>query len=83
MSVRCFWFDCSLEQVRHNNKFRLLTSPDAKHKDITDVVLYTLRKKFQEPRLKEGFKQIVKIHMVPTFDSSPREELYYMYLLEN
>lgn len=81
--MRCFWFDCTLEQVRHNNKFRLLTYPDAKHKDITDVVLYTLRKKFEEPRLAEGFKQIVKMEMVPSFDSPQREKLYFEYLLEN
>lgn len=81
--MRCFWFDCTLEHVRHNNKFRLLTAPDAKHKDITDLVLFSLRKKFEEPRLEEGFQEIVKIEMIPRFDSPQREELYYMYLLEN
>ncbi|XP_018496214.1 uncharacterized protein F21D5.5 [Galendromus occidentalis] len=81
-NVRCLWLDCSVDQARHNNKFRLLTSPDAKHKDVTDVVLYTLRKKFEEPKLGEGFLQIVKMHMVPKFDTPQREKLFYMYLLE-
>ncbi|XP_022698760.1 uncharacterized protein F21D5.5-like isoform X1 [Varroa jacobsoni] len=80
---RCFWFNCSINQVRHNNKFRLLTGTDAQHKDVNDITLFSLRKKFEEPEANEGFNQIVVMKMVPHFKVQHHQQLYFMYLLED
>ncbi|OQR67767.1 bifunctional polynucleotide phosphatase/kinase-like, partial [Tropilaelaps mercedesae] len=74
--------DSNLRQVRHNNKFRLLTGTDSQHQNITDKTLYSLRKRFQQPDAEEGFDQIVVVKMVPQFENDHLRKLYFMYLLE-
>jgi len=78
--VRCFLMATSHDHARHNNLYRELTDPS--HARIKEPLFNQYRSKFQPPTLEEGFKEIVKVNVVPEFDTKEREELYYMHLLE-
>uniref|UniRef100_A0AAG5DNA9 PNK FHA domain-containing protein n=1 Tax=Anopheles atroparvus TaxID=41427 RepID=A0AAG5DNA9_ANOAO len=78
--VRCFVMDVSYKHARHNNAFRELT--DRSHSTIPDMVFNSYKSKFQEPTVKEGYKEIVKVQFVPKFTSPTDEQLYRMFLLE-
>uniref|UniRef100_A0A8C8RSG8 Bifunctional polynucleotide phosphatase/kinase n=1 Tax=Pelusios castaneus TaxID=367368 RepID=A0A8C8RSG8_9SAUR len=71
---RCFLFTATLEQAKHNNRFRDLTSTG--HISVTDIVLNSYRSKFVEPSLSEGFAQILRVHFVPCFADAHQEALY-------
>ncbi|XP_067408280.1 bifunctional polynucleotide phosphatase/kinase [Emydura macquarii macquarii] len=71
---RCFLFTATLEQAKHNNRFRDLTATG--HVSVTDVVLHSYKSKFVEPSLSEGFAQILRVHFVPCFDDARPEALY-------
>ncbi|XP_076338422.1 uncharacterized protein LOC143240209 [Tachypleus tridentatus] len=79
---RCFLFTCTLEQVKHNNKFRELTGKDQAHVGVNDMVLNSYKSKFKEPELSEGFKEILKVNFVPVFHKKEHEKLYKTYLVE-
>uniref|UniRef100_A0A915HWA7 PNK FHA domain-containing protein n=1 Tax=Romanomermis culicivorax TaxID=13658 RepID=A0A915HWA7_ROMCU len=80
---RCFLFNATLEQAKHNNKFRNLADlTDDKHKNVDDIVLYSFRKKFQAPTKDEGFDEIVRINLKPAFTDETLKSLYAMFLLE-
>ncbi|XP_074927376.1 bifunctional polynucleotide phosphatase/kinase [Chelonoidis abingdonii] len=71
---RCFLFTATLEQAKHNNRFRDLTASG--HVSVTDVVLNSYKSKFVEPSLSEGFAQILRVHFVPRFADARQEALY-------
>nr|XP_034990633.1 bifunctional polynucleotide phosphatase/kinase isoform X2 [Zootoca vivipara] len=71
---RCFLFTASLEQAKHNNRFREMTEKG--HVPVNDIVLNSYKNKFVEPSLDEGFSEILKIHFVPQFSDSQLESLY-------
>jgi len=78
--VRCFLMATSHDHARHNNLYRELTDPS--HARIKEPLFNQYRSKFVPPTLEEGFKEIVKVNVVPEFDTKEHEELYYMHLLE-
>lgn len=80
LPIRCFFFNVTYEQARHNNVFRELTG--SSHQKINDMVFNIYKKKFVEPTKKEGFSEIVKVNFVPKFRNESDEKLYKIYLLE-
>lgn len=46
------------------------------------MVVNAYKSKYSEPNLSEGFTEIVKVNIVPSFDSDELRNLYAMYLLE-
>lgn len=81
VKCRCFLMDTSFKQAEHNNQFRELT--DKTHVPVTNIVLRSYRKQFQDPDLQEGFDEIVHVPFVPKFENTELEKLYKMFLLED
>ncbi|XP_041376109.1 uncharacterized protein F21D5.5-like isoform X2 [Gigantopelta aegis] len=77
---RCFVFNMSKDHIRHNERFREIT--DKTHKPVNDMIINSFKSKFTEPKMEEGFKEVVKINFVPKFESSVHEKLYRQFLLE-
>lgn len=74
---RCFHFSASLEQAKHNNRFREMT--DSKHSKVNDMVFHSYKKHYVAPALSEGFTEILQIHFVPSFKDSQSETLFRQY----
>ncbi|XP_074872432.1 bifunctional polynucleotide phosphatase/kinase [Carettochelys insculpta] len=72
---RCFRFTTTLEQAKHNNRFRELTGTG----HVADIVLTSYRTKFVEPALSEGFTQILRVHFVPRFADAGQAALYRLF----
>lgn len=45
--LRCFLFNCTLEQAAHNCKYRVIVDTEEKHIEIGRMVLNGYRKKFE------------------------------------
>ncbi|KAM3726920.1 Uncharacterized protein ACO02O_03627 [Dirofilaria immitis] len=82
-ALRCFLFNCTLEQAAHNCKYRAIVDTSEKHLEIGRMVLNSYKKKFEEPKLSEGFSSIVKVNFVPEFDCYEHEAIYRMYLCDS
>ncbi|KAF7654164.1 hypothetical protein LDENG_00073250 [Lucifuga dentata] len=76
VSCRCFHFTASLEQAKHNNRFREMAPSDTKHAKVNDMVFHSYKKHFVAPVLSEGFSEILQIHFVPNFKDSQSETLF-------
>ena len=70
--------------ARHMNKFRKMAFPDKAHKDVNDIIIYSHHKNFQEPKMDEGFSEIVQINFVPKFEGVDEdvERLFFSFLIE-
>ena len=79
--VRCFHFVVSEAHAKHNNRFRELTRKEGdKHSKISDMVFNIFKSKYVEPKLDEGFSDIVKIDFTPIFNDKAKEALYHQFL---
>ncbi|KAM4879844.1 LOW QUALITY PROTEIN: bifunctional polynucleotide phosphatase/kinase [Sylvia borin] len=77
---RCLQFTASLEQARHNCRFRDMTQSG--HVPVTDAVLFSYKKHFVAPDPSEGFSQILQIPFVPHFGDPPdpqRRHLFFQF----
>lgn len=77
---RCFLMSTSLQHSKHNNKFRELT--DQSHVPVSEVIINSFKKLYQEPEISEGFEEILHIPFITTFRDQGEEKLYRMFLLE-
>ncbi|XP_031599957.2 bifunctional polynucleotide phosphatase/kinase [Oreochromis aureus] len=73
---RCFHFSATLEQAKHNNRFREMAPSESKHAKVNDMVFHSYKKHFQAPALSEGFSEILQIHFVPSFKDKESETLF-------
>ena len=55
---------------------------DAAHKDVNDIVLMGANKRYVEPNVAEGFTEIVRVNIQPSFDDADMERLYYQHMLD-
>ena len=78
--VRAMVMTTSHEQARHNNTFREIT--DTSHTRIKEILFNQYRAKHEPPTVSEGFSEIIKVNLVPSFTSDDLDNLYHMYLLE-
>ncbi|XP_066534133.1 bifunctional polynucleotide phosphatase/kinase [Hoplias malabaricus] len=79
VSCRCFNFTASLEQSKHNNRFREMIPSAIKPAPVNDMVFHSYKNKFVTPTLSEGFSEILQIHFVPSFSDSRSEALFRMF----
>lgn len=78
--VRCFVMETSLAEMRHNNKFREITDPS--HAVVSDIIIFTYKKNYQEPEESEGYTQILKIPFIVQFMDKSLEKFYHSYILD-
>ncbi|CAL7941007.1 unnamed protein product [Xylocopa violacea] len=78
--IRCFVMSTSIDHAKHNNKFRELTDPS--HMKVSEIIINSYVKNYQEPNLEEGFTEIVHVPFVPKFSTEKDQQLYELYLLE-
>ncbi|KAI8790873.1 bifunctional polynucleotide phosphatase/kinase [Biomphalaria glabrata] len=80
LPCRCFVFTTSIEQCRHNEKFRQIT--DKYHEKINEMIFNRVKSKYEKPDPSEGFSEIAEVNFVPRFSSPALEAKYKKFLLE-
>lgn len=78
--VRCFLMNTSYKHAKHNIIFRELTDPS--QVPVTDMVINSMKSRYQEPTLKEGFSEILKINFIPKFKNEKEEMMYKKFLFD-
>lgn len=81
VQCRCFVMKIETAHAKHNNKFRELT--DKSHLKISDIIINSYFKQFEEPTLEEGFTEIVEVPFLPKFNNDKQQQLYNMFLLDS
>ncbi|XP_055052025.2 bifunctional polynucleotide phosphatase/kinase isoform X2 [Misgurnus anguillicaudatus] len=76
---RCFNFTATLEQAKHNNRFREMAPSTTKHVHVNDMVIHSYKNKFVPPSLSEGFSEILQINFVPSFSDKRSEFLFMLF----
>ncbi|XP_031760697.1 bifunctional polynucleotide phosphatase/kinase isoform X2 [Xenopus tropicalis] len=77
--ARCFLFTATIEEAKHNNRFREMTYTGKGHVSVNDMVINSYRTKFVEPSASEGFSEILKIHFVPIFKDPELQALHQQF----
>ncbi|KAJ8948512.1 hypothetical protein NQ318_000052 [Aromia moschata] len=80
VSCYCFVMATTVQHMKHNNRFRELTDPS--HVPVSEIIINSYKKNFQEPEMSEGYADIVKVPFAAQFDDAENEKLYRMFLLE-
>ncbi|CAG2104944.1 unnamed protein product, partial [Medioppia subpectinata] len=70
-----FFFDITVDQSLHNNKFRRIIGVNS---PVTDLVIRSQNKNFVKPMNTEGFESIFKINFVSNFGQKEHELLYFI-----
>jgi len=73
--VRCFQFDVTIEAAKHMNFYRQLIT-NGKHRRVPDVGYNVFKSRYVAPDKSEGFKDIIKIPFIPTFDRDEEKEKF-------
>ena len=74
--VRCFLFTTSLEHAIHNNHFRERVTKDPAYKKVGWSAFSHYRSYYCEPKIEEGFSEIVKVTISMKFSTSSLEKIY-------
>ncbi|KAF0526873.1 PNK3P-domain-containing protein [Gigaspora margarita] len=61
--VRCFWFKASEALARHNNMYRHFNSEN-EIQPLPDIAFNVYNSKFFEPKLEEGFQEVIHINFI-------------------
>ncbi|XP_077313208.1 bifunctional polynucleotide phosphatase/kinase [Lithobates pipiens] len=77
--ARCFLFTATIEQAKHNNRFREMTYTGKGHVSVNDMVINSYKSKYVAPSLNEGFTEILKINFVPSFKHPELKSLYLQF----
>ena len=72
----------TVAHAKHNNRFREITQRGGKHAKVNDLAFNMYKSKFCEPALSEGFAEIVKVEIIPTFRDKKKEQLYKLFLVD-
>lgn len=79
VGIRCFEMKVSGPQLRHNQRFRVLSQlKDGLKEDEKILVFHTF---YQKPEVKEGFSEVVQVPFAPNFADPEMNALYRMFLL--
>lgn len=81
VECRCFVLSTSVQQAKHNNRFREIV--DKSHVPVNEIIINSYQKNFQMPELSEGFVDIIQIPFIAHFQNDDHAKLYKMYLLES
>lgn len=77
--VRAFIFDIPKELAMHLNNLRAINK-NRKHYSgaVNNIPIHSYYKYFEEPDIKEGFKEIVKVNFVPgPFENEEDKKIFY------
>jgi len=73
--VRCFVFELSRELANHLNFFREKVT-DGDRRRVPDVGFNVYKSKFQQPTMKDGYKEICTVRFVPKFTDEATRRLF-------
>lgn len=70
VSIRCYWFQASIDLAMHNNAYRQAAGGK---KQVPKMAYTFYTKDFQEPTISEGFQQVKLVNFVLNFDGKEAE----------